>query len=241
MLGSHELQPGFIITHSNHLEQLRDLVVQWTKINPLHALENEIILVQSNGITQWLKLALAADDGCAIAAGLDVGLPARFLWQIYRKVLGSDTIAHSSPFDKDPLTWRLMRLLPSVMEQPVFAPLQHFLSDDADLRKRYQLAERLADLFDQYQVYRSDWLTDWAAGIDQLRQLEGQPAISTQKAEGREHTIAWQAALWRLLIADIGAEAVHSSRAAVHPRFIAAMKNLEHTPEIGRASCRERV
>ena len=230
MSKSSALQPGFIVAHSNHLEQLRDLVVQWSKINPLQALENEIILVQSNGIAQWLKLALAADEGCGIAAGLDVGLPARFLWQTYRKVLGSDTIAQSSPFDKDPLTWRLMRLLPTIITQPVFAPLQRFLSDDADLRKCYQLAERLADLFDQYQVYRSDWLADWAFGNDQLRQLEGQPAISAEKAEGREQTIAWQAELWRLLIADIGEEVMHSSRAAVHPRFVAAMQDFEQAP-----------
>ncbi|WP_022966764.1 exodeoxyribonuclease V subunit gamma [Denitrificimonas caeni] len=230
MSESQGLQPGFIIAHSNHLEQLRDLVVQWSKINPLQPLENEIILVQSNGIAQWLKLALAADDGCGIAAGLDVGLPARFLWQTYRKVLGSETIAQSSPFDKEPLTWRLMRLLPSVIDQPVFAPLQRFLSDDADLRKCYQLAERLADLFDQYQVYRSDWLKDWAEGIDQLRQLDGQPSMSAEKAEGQTQTIAWQAELWRLLIADIGEDVMHSSRAAVHPRFVAAMKNLEHVP-----------
>ena len=230
MSESQGLQPGFIIAHSNHLEQLRDLVVQWSKINPLQPLENEIILVQSNGIAQWLKLALAADDGCAIAAGLDVGLPARFLWQTYRKVLGSETIAQSSPFDKEPLTWRLMRLLPSVIDQPVFAPLQRFLSDDAGLRKCYQLAERLADLFDQYQVYRSDWLKDWAEGIDQLRQLDGQPSMSAEKAEGQTQTIARQAELWRILIADIGEDVMHSSRAAVHPRFVAAMKNLEHTP-----------
>ncbi|NLC99776.1 MAG: exodeoxyribonuclease V subunit gamma, partial [Gammaproteobacteria bacterium] len=138
MSAAHALQPGFIVAHSNHLEELRELVVQWTKINPLQALENEHILVQSNGIAQWLKLALAADDGCGIAAGLQIGLPARFLWQIYRQVLGTDTIAKSSPFDKAPLTWRLMRILPQVVEQPVFAPLQHFLGDDPDLRKRYQ-------------------------------------------------------------------------------------------------------
>lgn len=230
MSESQGLQPGFIIAHSNHLEQLRDLVVQWSKINPLQPLENEIILVQSNGIAQWLKLALAADDGCGIAASLDVGLPARFLWQTYRKVLGSETIAQSSPFDKEPLTWRLMRLLPSVIDQPVFASLQRFLSDDADSRKCYQLAQRLADLFDQYQVYRSDWLKDWAEGIDQLRLLDGQPSIRAEQAEGQAQTIAWQAELWRLLIADIGEDVMHSSRAAVHPRFVAAMKNLEHAP-----------
>ncbi|HHX35886.1 MAG TPA: exodeoxyribonuclease V subunit gamma [Gammaproteobacteria bacterium] len=230
MSAARKLQPGFIVAHSNHLEELRDLVVQWTKINPLYALENEHILVQSNGIAQWLKLALADDNGCGIAAGLQIGLPARFIWQIYRQVLGTDTIAKSSPFDKAPLTWRLMRLLPKVVDQPVFVPLQHFLGDDPDLRKRYQLAERLADLFDQYQVYRSDWLKDWAVGDDQLRQIDGQPQISADKAQAREPTVAWQAALWRLLIDDIGEEAIHSSRAAVHPRFIAKMRELEQAP-----------
>lgn len=230
MSADQTLQPGFIVAHSNHLEELRELVVQWTKINPLHALENEHILVQSNGIAQWLKLALADDQGCGIAAGLQIGLPARFLWQIYRQVLGTETIAKSSPFDKAPLTWRLMRLLPRVIDQPVFAPLQHFLGHDPDLRKRYQLSERLADLFDQYQVYRSDWLKDWAVGDDQLRQIDGQPQVSAEKAQAREPIVAWQAALWRLLIDDIGEDAIHSSRAAVHPRFIEAMQAMETAP-----------
>lgn len=230
MSSSQAVQPGFIVAHSNHLEELRDLVVHWTKVNPLAVLENEHILVQSNGIAQWLKLALADDQGCGIAAGLNVTLPARFIWQTYRQVLGTDSIAQSSPFDKAPLTWRLMRLLPQVVDQPEFVPLQHFLASDPDLRKRYQLAERLADLFDQYQVYRSDWLEDWALGKDQLRQLDGQPQVSAEKAQAREPTIAWQAALWRILIEDIGEEAIHSSRAAVHPRFMSAMQELEQAP-----------
>lgn len=230
MSAAQMLQPGFIVAHSNRLEELRELVVQWTKNNPLHALENEHILVQSNGIAQWLKLALADDNGCGIAAGLQIGLPARFLWQIYRQVLGTETIAKSSPFDKAPLTWRLMRLLPRIIDQPVFAPLQHFLGSDPDLRKRYQLSERLADLFDQYQVYRSDWLKDWGQGDDQLRQIDGQPQISLEKAQAREPIVAWQAALWRLLIDDIGEDVIHSSRAAVHPRFIAAMQTMDSAP-----------
>ena len=49
-----------------------------------------------------------------------------------------------------------------MIDRQHFEPLQRFLTDDTDLRKRYQLAERLADLFDQYQVYRADWLEDWA-------------------------------------------------------------------------------
>ena len=154
MPASQELSPGLIVIHGNHLEELRALAVQWMRRYPLRPLENEVLLVQSNGIAQWLKLALAERDGCGIAAALDVDLPARFLWQAYRSVLGRDAIPPQSPLDKAPLTWRLMRLLPGLLSQDVFAPLRRFLAEDPDLRKRHQLAERLADLFDQYQVYR---------------------------------------------------------------------------------------
>ena len=146
------LNPGLIVIHGNRLEELRALAVEWMRRYPLRPLENEVLLVQSNGIAQWLKLALAEQEGCGIAAATDVSLPARFLWQAYRTVLGSEAIPQQSPLDKAPLTWRLMRLLPSLLDEPCFAPLRRFLADDADLRKRHQLAERLADLFDQYQV-----------------------------------------------------------------------------------------
>ena len=69
-----------------------------------------------------------------------------------RAPLGRDGVPEVSPFDKPLLLWRLMRLLPDVMAEPAYAPLRRFLARDADLRKRFQLAERLADLFDQYQV-----------------------------------------------------------------------------------------
>ncbi|MCB1902498.1 MAG: exodeoxyribonuclease V subunit gamma, partial [Rhodocyclaceae bacterium] len=162
-----ELHPGLVPVHGNQAESLRDLLVGWMKHYPLAPLETETVLVQSNGIAQWLKLSLAADEadgGCGIAAGLDFLLPSRFLWQVYRAVLGRDAVPETSPFDESRLVWRLMRLLPMVMAEPVFHPLERFLADDADLRKRFQLAGRLADLFDQYQVYRADWLAAWAAG-----------------------------------------------------------------------------
>ena len=56
----------------------RELLVHWFKAHPLSPLEDEAILVQSNGIGQWLKLALAANatdeigGGCGIAASLDM-------------------------------------------------------------------------------------------------------------------------------------------------------------------------
>ncbi|NWC10681.1 exodeoxyribonuclease V subunit gamma [Pseudomonas agarici] len=223
------LNPAFMVVQSNSPEELRSLVINVMRRYPLGPLENEIALVQSNGIAQWLKLALAedaeADDlgGCGIAAAIDVQLPGTFMWQLYRMVLGRDEIPAKSLLDKDPLTWRLMRLLPELIDQPHFEPLQRFLTHDSDLRKRYQLAERLADLFDQYQVYRADWLEDWARGSHQLRGGRGE-------IKPLSPANCWQAELWRALLLDVGSAGMAQSRAGVHQRFIERINTLTVAP-----------
>ncbi len=201
---------GFMLIQGNRLELLRGLMTSWLRRYPLRPLENEVMLVQSNGIGQWLKLALAApardgfdgetlDGGCGIAAAVDLMLPARFLWQTYRAVLGE--LPESSAYEKAPLSWRLYRLLGDLNalgadgdgpQAAWLAPLRRFLSVDGDARRRQQLAERLADLYDQYQVYRADWLAAWQQGEDLLIRPNGQrePLAEAQR---------WQPLLWRQL------------------------------------------
>ena len=224
------LTPGFMVLQGNQLESLRDVLLQWLAAHPLAALENEVLLVQSNGIAQWLKQALAespARGGVGISACVDAQLPAQFLWRAYRAVLGNDVPKHS-PFDKDRLTWRILRLLPSLLARESFAPLREFLGDDPHLRKRYQLAERLADLYDQYQIYRADWLNDWAAGQWQLNDARGQAAAAPDEQR-------WQAELWAALEADVPSTLRDSHRAALHQRFIDALtSSAERAPGLPR-------
>lgn len=232
-----------MLVHGNHPESLRDLLVSWMRRYPLAPLENEIILVQSNGIAQWLKLALAADErggeeggGCGIAAALDMTLPSRFFWRVYRAVLGKDAVPELSPFDKPRLIWRLMRLLPELIRQPVYVPLRRFLDDDGERRKCFQLAERLADLFDQYQVYRADWLAAWAEGEAILITARGSRVALPDEQR-------WQAALWRDVLDDVarvpGQTNGHGAwsaagRAAVHEAFIQhAARQPEHARPAG--------
>lgn len=73
------------------------MAVTFTQNYPLAPLEQETVLVQSNGIAQWLKINLACASG--IAAMIDVTLPARFQWKAYRAVLGDD-IPKTSPLIK---------------------------------------------------------------------------------------------------------------------------------------------
>ncbi|MEO7053141.1 MAG: exodeoxyribonuclease V subunit gamma [Rhodanobacter sp.] len=224
------IEPGLMVLHGNRLEDLRDLLAAWLARAPLQPLENELMLVQSNGIAQWLKLALArapAAGGLGISAAIEVQLPGRFLWTAYRAVLGREAVAPTSPFDKSRLLWRLLRLLPQHLDDDGFAPLRDFLragTGGQDLLRQYQLALQIADLFDQYQVYRADWLDDWERGNDVLRDdLRGSaaPVDANQR---------WQPQLWRLLLADVGGAAQVRHRAAVHRAFIAGIAALSERP-----------
>lgn len=221
--GEPGLTAGLSIIHSNHLEDLRRVAVRWVRSHPLEPLENELLLVQSNGMAQWLKLAMAADEGCGISAAVDFQLPARFLWQAYRTVLGEAQTPYASAYDKERLTWRLLKLLPGLLEAECFGPLKQFLADDDDLRKRYQLTGYLADLYDQYQVYRADWLEDWAMGRDRLRRAAG-------AAEPLPEGQAWQAELWRRIRADVPRSQRGTSRAELHHRFLQTLAALPERP-----------
>ncbi|MBQ5947232.1 exodeoxyribonuclease V subunit gamma [Massilia sp. ST3] len=219
---SSPINPGLLILHGNHLELLRSAVFDWMRSHPLGPLEEEIILVQSNGVAEWLKIALAEELG--VCAATRVALPARFMWEAYRGMLGRERVPTRSPFDKDPLTWRLMRLLPELLQEPGYEPLARFLAD-GDAERRLQLAERLADLYDQYQVYRADWLIDWAAGRDQLRRAVGDPVPLAPDQK-------WQACLWRAVHASVPPEQRFSGRATIHQQFLAA--NLESRRPVSR-------
>lgn len=207
------LSPGFLAIHGNQLEQLRTAVFGWLRNNPLAPLEQEIFLVQSNGVAEWLKIALAEEIGVCCATR--VTLPARFLWEAYRSMLGADSVPRRSALDKPALTWRLMRLLPALLDQPQFAPLRLYLAD-GDPERRLQLAKRLSDLMDEYQVYRADWLGDWAAGRDVVRGPAGNPVTLAEDQR-------WQAQLWRAIIASVPEEERASGRATVHQQFLDAL------------------
>ena len=65
---------------------------------------------------------------------------------------------------REVMLWEIMRLLPEMLDQPEFGPLKHYLSDAADMRKRFQLSSQIANLFDQYLVFRPDLVLAWDEG-----------------------------------------------------------------------------
>ncbi|WP_413726679.1 exodeoxyribonuclease V subunit gamma [Sodalis sp. RH16] len=203
----------FRIYHSNQLDLLKSLAAALIDGQPLpDPFQPEVILVQSTGMAQWLQMELAARFG--IAANIEFPLPASFIWQMFTRVLPD--IPAESAFSKDAMTWKLMALLPQLCEQPGFEVICRYLEDDGDQRKCHQFAARLADLYDQYLVFRPDWLESWQRG---------------ERVTGLGEEQQWQAPLWLALVeytARAGQSPWH--RANLYERFIHALEQAEHCP-----------
>ncbi|MBL8329326.1 MAG: exodeoxyribonuclease V subunit gamma [Rubrivivax sp.] len=216
-------RPGLLVLHGNRLEALAEAVFAWLAEHPLDPLELETVLVPSNGMAEWFKMNLAGFQGVCAAARVE--LPARFVWRAYRAVLGPASVPGVLPTDKQPLVWRLMTWLPAWLDaapgSAALQPLRLALGAAQDLPRLLQLCERLADLFDQYQVYRSDWLEDWAQGLDRLR---GAPLQAGAAAAPLPAEQAWQPMLWREILARLPADARESTRPALQRRCLAALQ-----------------
>ncbi|PKN60195.1 MAG: exodeoxyribonuclease V subunit gamma, partial [Deltaproteobacteria bacterium HGW-Deltaproteobacteria-11] len=161
----------------NRLELLADRMAECIRSPLSSPLAPEIVIVQSKGMERWLSMELARRHG--ICANIRFPFPNAFLDELFRTMLSE--YREAPLYDPEIMAWRIMGALPACLPDPVFAHLRRYLQDDADGLKAYQLACRLADLFDQYLVFRPDMVLDWEAG---------------KSGYGEE---AWQAQLWRKL------------------------------------------
>jgi len=216
------LQPGFMVFHGNRLEDLRDLTLGLLRNSPLPPLVPETLLVQSNGMKHWLEMALADDSAMGICAATQTELPSSFIWRMYRLVLGASVVPVAMPFDKQALVWRLWRLLPEFAQTHLVEALLAYVKNDPLGRQRYQLAQQVADVFDGYQSYRADWLTDWAQARLVLQHQGQSMAMPADQV--------WQAQLWQRLQTDVTQtlppELISQchSRADVHAKFMQMMQ-----------------
>lgn len=188
----------FTVHHSNQIKALKNELVKQlqTQPNP-DPFAQETVLVQSLGMAQWLQMQIAQSLG--VAANVQFPYPTSFLWQQYRTLFPD--LPKENIFARQTLVWHLMRIIPTQLNHATFAPLKHYLAQPDQL-KLYQLAGKIADLFDQYLVYRPHWLVHWEKGEQQAVLNELKFANPTQSAEIQTH-LGWQSALWNLLVADI--------------------------------------
>ncbi|WP_170123622.1 exodeoxyribonuclease V subunit gamma [Plasticicumulans acidivorans] len=192
------------VIHSNRMETLADVLAAQLRAPLGDAFAAETLVVASNGLRRWLSLGLAERLG--VCANLDWPLPSRLFWDLYRALLPE--VPQESAYATPILAWRVLSECGRLADEAVFAPLAAYL-ERQDERGRYRLARRIADTFDQYLVYRPDWIEDWEQG--------GQ--------RGADAADAWQPALWRRLVA-----CGEPHRAQLHQRFLAALQARDTPP-----------
>jgi exodeoxyribonuclease V gamma subunit len=161
---------------SNRMEVLLDRLAGVVSEPLPSPLDKEIIVVQSRGLERWLGQELAIRLG--IWANASFPFPNAILRRIFEAYFGRQP--EGSLFAPEVLAWRIHRVLNAVCGRNGFEALADYVAGEETGLKKLQLSRKVADVFDQYTLYRPDWVLAWE--------------------EGREDH--WQARLWRELTAD---------------------------------------
>jgi len=134
----------------------------------------EIVVVQSQGMSAWLDLQLSDP----VAANVETP----FLNSFVDEILTRFSPETDKPLmTEDWMFWRIFRSLQS--DVSAYPEIARYISSGHRGMKVCQLAEKIAGLYDQYQIYHPRLLQDW-------RNLRGKSAGS------------WQARLFREISRD---------------------------------------
>ncbi len=175
----------FRLFTGNRLEILAERLAEILQMPLPSPLQHEVIIVQSQGMKRWVSMELARHLG--ICANVRFLFPNDFVYEIFQKIMPE--IPKTSPYDPKVMTWKIMKCLPECLSAPEFEILGKYFNGAEESLKRFQLSERIANLYDQYLTFRPEMILNWEKGKE-------------------DH---WQAMLWRKLVKN--AETAH--RAAI--------------------------
>jgi exodeoxyribonuclease V gamma subunit len=170
------------VHRSDRLESLVDALAR-SVAEPLSSpFVPETIVVPSRALGVWLSLRLAELH--------DIWANPRFVTvdTFLDELHGSND--DSDRFTPDRLAWSIAGALPSLLAEPAFTSVRAYLEDDHDTTKRVALARKLATTFYGYLTHRPDLITAWERNAE----------------NATDPTEAWEAVLWRALVARHGTD-----------------------------------
>ncbi|MBK0384410.1 exodeoxyribonuclease V subunit gamma [Pedobacter sp. SD-b] len=142
---------------SNSLEKLAIQFCDDLKSKKIGVFQPYHFVTQTDGMNNWLKLQLA--NHLKIAANYRFLKPNDLVAQIYH-ILGGDYLQPLSPENQ---SWLIFKILGTESFVKKFKNIAQYYDEDnldRDL-KRLALAKKIADLFDQYQIYRPETIKLW--------------------------------------------------------------------------------
>ncbi len=191
----------FTLYRSNRQERLLDALCGVVEEPLSSPMASEWVAVQSSGMGAWLGMEMSLR--LPVWSNVRLPFPRGLVEQVFKWVL-LDKLPNMKPFELDSLTWSIMGLLPKYLEDEAFLSLRRYLASDEHGKKQYQLAKKIAAVFDEYSVFRPEMVLNW-------------------EEKGGDD---WQAILFNAIVADVGS--VHI--ASVSKLFFEALRSKKDRP-----------
>jgi exodeoxyribonuclease V gamma subunit len=162
-------------------------------------LDPEAVVVPGRGMSVWLSMELSKALGVWAAP---FAYPRALVERVARAALGENALG-PEPLGAGLIEWCVHATLPTLLDQPEFARIRHYLAGDEHGVRLAELSGRIATVFDQYLTYRPLWIRAWEGG-----------GIATAP-EGER----WQAILWQRVASRLRCKHV----AHVEPQLLARL------------------
>ena len=196
---------GIQLFSGNRLEVLAEKLSEVLSVPLADPFTPEVIVVQSSGMEHWLSMQLARFHG--ICSNMRFPFPSAMIRHLFSLLQAREL--EGSLFAEATMGFRIMGLLPGLSKTAGFEALQSYLQTDPKGVRLFQLSMKLAEMFDNYVMFRHEMIHAWE---------EGRPVMPEEYAD----TETWQMALWKEL--SRGHELEHG--AALKQRFIKALNEV---------------
>jgi exodeoxyribonuclease V gamma subunit len=175
-----------ILTHFD-LTALVDQFAREIKSRPqgMDLVSPEYVIVQTPGLKRWLALQCARRN--EIFTQASVLMPKQFIMKLGFWLMGAQE--KRSAFERDVLPWTLYRLINAGLATGAseLDQLKRYAADQESEMRLFSLADKSADIIDQYTLYRPEWIDSWESG---------KRVFPLNDAE------IWQKYLWNRLVAE---------------------------------------
>ncbi len=185
--GKHVTQNrGINFYFSNSYRQLARLYTDLQRREPLSSpFSKEITIVQTDGMQKWLCLESARMN--SVFANFEFFGVNSFFRKLYY-LLGKEQ-EDTSVYSVRVLKWMIYRIFKQTLgEEPAFSPIEAYAGGKD--YKVFQLSSTMADLFEQYMIYRPDMIEAWN---------RGGLFYETRGGRGGDFHEKWQMTLWQYI------------------------------------------
>ncbi len=179
------------IYRSNKAEWLAELLGQELRLNPPEITEEVNIIVSTWPSGRWLSEKLSIVNN--INALVKFPFPGTFLKSLIKRTIGIDP-NEKDPWEKNNLVWNILELLPELIKIEEAGIIKKWLKqsqrEDEEINLNlWDLANNIAELFDDYILFRPEVIKHW---------LSKSPKNINHKTTDTQH-ILWQEILFKLL------------------------------------------